>query len=316
VNVGYRSPGFEVNDLGFQSRADEIWQNAWFQIRSEKHGKYIRYKNINFNQWSGFNFGGNRRNLGVNVNSHWTFNSGWGFGSGFNLNTEFFDDRLTRGGPGGLVPGNVNQWGYLDTDNRRPIVVNFFGAWFNDRQGSRGWDTSVGITYRPSAALSVNPRLDLGSNKSATQWIANPGDETGTHYVFGRIDQTTVGISFRVNYTIRPTLTLQIYARPFVSSGAYSEFKELVNGRAARYADRYAPFSYEDNPDFSFLSFRMTNVLRWEYRPGSTLFVVWQQGRQDSLPIGDFAFGRNFSGSFDAPATNVFLIKLSRWFNY
>ena len=111
VNIGYRSPGFEINDLGFQSRADEIWQNAWFQIRSEHHGKYIRYKNINFNQWSGFNFGGDRRQLGYNVNSHWTFNSGWGFGSGFNYNTERFDDRLTRGGPGGADPAQHQSVG-------------------------------------------------------------------------------------------------------------------------------------------------------------------------------------------------------------
>ena len=175
VNIGYRSPGFEINDLGFQSRADEIWQNAWFQIRSEHHGEYIRFKNINFNQWSGFNFGGDRRQLGYNVNSHWTFNSGWGFGSGFNYNTERFDDRHTRGGPGGLIPSSISQWGYLDTDNRRLVTVNFFGSWFNDRQGSHGWDTSAGVTVRAGPALSINPRIEYGRNLSETQWVENLG---------------------------------------------------------------------------------------------------------------------------------------------
>ena len=118
-----------------------------------------------------------------------------------------------------------------------------------------------------------------------------------------------------MNYTITPQLTIQSYAEPFVSAGAYSRFKELVDGRAARYADRYAPFAYGTNPDFNYRSFRTTNVLRWEYKPGSALFVVWQQGREDTLEQGRFRFGRDFGGVFDAPGRNVFLVKLSYWIN-
>jgi hypothetical protein len=316
LNIGYRSPGFDVNDLGFQSRADEIWQEAWFQLRSERHGKYIRYKNINFNQWTGFNFGGDRRNLGYNLNSHWTFNSGWGFGSGFTFNAERFEDRHTRGGPGALVPGGLNQWGYLDSDSRRAVAFNFFGGWSNDLNGSRSWESNIGVTVRPGPALTLNPRLELSRNLSRTQWVTNLEAEDGTHYVFGRIDQTSVGLSIRANYTIRPTLTLQIYARPFVSAGAYSNFHELVNGRAPVYEDRYAPFAYDTDPNFNFLSFRTTNVLRWEYRPGSVLFVVWQQGREDVLDDGRFRWGRDLGGAFDAPSSNTVLIKISRWMNF
>jgi hypothetical protein len=316
VNVGYRSPGFEVNDLGFQSRADEIWQNAWIQFRSERHGKYIRYKNINFNQWSGFNFGGDRRDLGYNVNSHWTFNSGWGFGSGLTYTRERFDDRHTRGGPGAFVPGGIHQWGYLDSDNRRGVAFNVFGAWSNDLNGSRHWESNVGITVRPGPALTLNPRIEVSRNRSRTQWVTNLDDDRGTHYVFGRINQTSVGVSVRANYTIRPTLTLQLYARPFVSAGAYSDFKELVNGRALLYDDRYAPFAYDDDPNFNFLSFRTTNVLRWEYRPGSTLFVVWQQGREEVFADGRFRWDRDLGGAFEAPASNTVLIKISRWMNF
>jgi hypothetical protein len=316
VNVGYRSPGYEVNDLGFQPRADEIWQNAWLQVRSENHGKYIRYKNINFNQWSGFNFGGDRRELGGNVNSHWTFNSGWGFGSGFNVNSERFADRHTRGGPGALVPPGVSQWGYLDTDSRRAVSLNFFGAWFRDRVGSRSWEANVGVTLRPGTSLTLNPRIEYSRNRSPTQWIENVDDDAGTHYVFGSIDQTTVGVSLRANYTLRPTITLQIYARPFVSAGAYAGFKELTDGLARHDDDRYRPFAYGEDPNFNVRSFRTTNVLRWEYRPGSALFVVWQQGREDTLENGDFRFGRDVGGVFATPSTNVLLIKVSRWLNF
>jgi hypothetical protein len=156
----------------------------------------------------------------------------------------------------------------------------------------------------------------MNTNDDRTQWVENVTTGDATHYVFGRIHQKTFGMSARVNYTMTPALSLQIYARPFVSAGRYSDFKELVNGRAERYEDRYAPYAYDGNPDFNFRSFRTTNVLRWEYRPGSALFIVWQQGREEVASIGDFRFGRDLAGAFSAPATNVFLVKLSRWLNF
>ena len=133
--------------------------------------------------------------------------------------------------------------------------------------------------------------------------------------MFGRLNQTTLGLTTRLNYTLTRDLSIQLYAEPFVSVGDYTDFKELADGRAALHADRYAPFAYEDNPDFHFRSFRTTNVLRWEYKPGSTLFVVWQQGREEETEHGDFRFGRDFSNIFALPSTNVFLVKIAYWLN-
>ena len=149
------------------------------------------------------------------------------------------------------------------------------------------------------------------------QWVTNEEAVSApTHYVFARLDQQTVALTTRVNYTMSPTLSLQIYAEPFVSAGAYTSYKELVDGRADDWQSRYAPYDYRGNADFNYRSFRTTNVLRWEYRPGSSLFVVWQQGREDNAPRGDFRFGRDFSGVFSVPASNVFLVKFSYWLNY
>jgi hypothetical protein len=103
---------------------------------------------------------------------------------------------------------------------------------------------------------------------------------------------------------------------PFVSAGDYANFQELVNGRAREFDDRWAPFAYTGDPDFNYKSFRTTNVVRWEYRPGSTLFVVWQQGRDGSETRGDFRFGQDFGDIFSLPATNVFLVKMAYWLNY
>ncbi len=315
-NASYKTPGFDINDLGFQRRADEIMQSNWFQVRNDTPGRIVRNRSVNVNQWAGWNFGGDRRFLGANINSHWTFVSNWQTGFGVNVNAAGLADRATRGGPLVVDPAALSGWGYLNSDNRRAVSLNLNMFGHRDRHGSSAWDFSPNVTWRPQTALSVGLGLGFGRNIADAQWIQNLTADGETRYLFGRLHQTTVRLSARVNYTITPTLSIQLYAQPFVSAGDYSDFKALADGRAARYEDRYAPYPYQANPDFNIRSFRTTNVLRWEYRPGSALFLVWQQGRDGFLPWGDFQFGRDFTGVFDTPATNVFLVKISRWFDY
>jgi len=276
----------------------------------------VRSFRINFNQWAGWNFDGDTRQNGGNINAHWTLVNNWDFGTGFNVNAQTFADRLTRGGPGGYVPGATSQWGYVDSDGRKRAQASLFANWYNDHQGSWAWGLSPSVTYRPSSALSTSIGIDFSHELADAQWVTNVTSTAVPHYVFGRLDQTTVGISMRVNYTITSRVSVQIYAQPFVSTGGYTEFRELVNGRAKAYADRYAPYDYRGDPDFNYRSVRTTNVLRWEYRPGSALFVVWQQGREDTTSQGDFRFGRDIGGAFDTPGSNVFLVKFSRWLNF
>jgi hypothetical protein len=148
-----------------------------------------------------------------------------------------------------------------------------------------------------------------------SQWIENVVQDT-THYVFGHLDQTTVSMTGRLNYTMTPNLSLQLYAEPFVSGGEYSGFKELADPRSAAYNLRYAPYQYASDPDFNVKSFRATNVVRWEYKPGSTLFIVWQQARENDALAGPFRFGRDARAIFGVPPHNTFLVKLAYWLNY
>jgi hypothetical protein len=312
--VGYLSPGFEVNDLGFQQRADQISEGSWFQVRWNKPGKYTRNHNINFNQWSSGNFAGDRSNLGGNVNSHWQFQNFWSSGGGINFNTGGFDDRLTRGGPGGLTRGNVNGWQYLNTDDRKVVSFGWSFNFFNDGRGS-GFSIGPGVTFRPTSSFSTELSTNWDRSTNDAQWVTNEAVGSTTHYVFARISQKTSSLTARVNYTVTPTLSVQVYAQPFVSTGLYNNFKELVNGRAPSYDDRYAPYAYSASPDFKVLSFRTTNVMRWEYKPGSTLFVVWQQGREGIGTPVPFRFGRDYGDIFSTPSANAFLVKLAYWLN-
>ncbi|NIM49401.1 MAG: hypothetical protein GTO22_09115 [Gemmatimonadales bacterium] len=158
----------------------------------------------------------------------------------------------------------------------------------------------------------------------------------GTRYVFSDLEQNSLSMNTRLNVTFTPNLTLEVFLQPLISSNQFTNFKEYdrprelaksVYGRdvgtiatdGATYtvdpdgpAGPAEPFTF-DNPDFNFRSLRGNAVLRWEFRPGSTLYLVWTQSRADDAPVGDLDFGRDVRALFDAPAENIFLLKINYW---
>lgn len=317
--VGFKSPGFDLNDAGFLRRADQRWLLNWFQIRSDVPNRWFRSRNLNFNQYSSWNSDGDRLVNGGNVTANATFVNNWEAGGGVNVNATTFDDRMTRGGPGVWSEGVRNFWSWFNTDNRRHLSLGFLtgagrnsvGLWFREHETQ--------LTYRPVSALSVSSGVRVNRAVNPTQWTGLITDSRD-HYTFARINQTTVGLTERLNYTMTPNLSLQLYAEPFVSGGSYDAFKELANGRSLDYGQRYASYAYDiaanGNPDFNVKSFRTTNVLRWEYKPGSTLFVVWQQARENDVVPGGFRLGRDVYDIFGVAPKNVFLVKFAYWMNY
>ena len=318
-NVGFKSPGFDVNALGYLRRADERTMNNWLQIRSDTPNRWSRSRMINFNQGASWNYDGSRTTSWQNVNAHAQWANNWQTGSGFTWNQPFIDDRVTRGGPGVRFEGVGVFWYYVNTDNRRPVWLNYFGSMGGDGLGSKWHESNPEINYRPIPAMQVTAGLRFNHEIRDSQWVNNVTD-AADHYVFAHLDQTTVALTGRFNYTLTPNLSVQLYAEPFVSAGDYAAFKEVVAPRAIDYAQRYAPYAYDvdanGSPDFNVKSFRTTNVLRWEYKPGSALFVVWQQARENDAVPGGFVLGRDFGGIFGVAPKNVFLVKLSYWFNY
>jgi hypothetical protein len=322
VLFAYKSPGFDVNELGFMRRADEVKQRAWVQRRWMTAGKYVRTKIINFNAWHAQNFGGDRLDLGGNFNTHWTFVNNWSTGGGVNINATTFDDRLTRGGPGGYRNPNVNGWYYFNTDTSRRASFHWDSNFSRDSPtGTGGSNRSYNFFFyprvqlRPVSSVSAEVGISQGRGTDDAQWVTNMTGPDGPHFVLGRLKQTTTALTLRLSYTLTPNLSLQLYGQPFASAGHYENYKELVDGRASSYASRYAPYAYDANADFTVLSFRTTNVLRWEYKPGSALFVVWQQGREGFRQDSSFRFGRDYGDIFATPSSNTVLVKLSYWLN-
>ena len=315
ANYGFKSPGFDMNDLGFQRRADERYESHWFQMRDMVPGRFTRSFIWNLNQYAGWNFAGDRLWSGGNINMHWTWKNYYTTSFGFNINGAPFRDRITRGGPGVLGNSSLASWHNFGTDSRKTVWATYSGYFENDRKGTTRLNISPSVQWRPTTATSVSTGFRYNINNDDAQWVTNQTVNDETRYVFARLKQRTSAFTIRVNYTLTPDLSFQSYAEPFVSAGQYSEYKQLVNGRAPEHRDRYRPYAYDGSADFNIRSFRTTNVLRWEYKPGSSLFVVWQQNRSGFEDIGTFDFGRDFGGVFSAPAHNVFLVKLSYWLN-
>lgn len=314
VTAAYRSPGFDVNDLGFLPRADAISQNAWFQLRWMEPGHGFRERILNVNQWAHRNFAGDLISLGGNINGNGSLTNLWSFGGGINVNGRVLDDRMTRGGPAGLIEPGMSSWQWFNTNDRKPVSFHWNSGFFRRADGTRGFDVSPFVQVRPGTAVSAEIGVSYSRNDDAAQWVGADEGTDGTHYVFGALRQRTSSLTLRLNYTLTPNLSVQLYGQPFVSAGDYDNYRELVDGRAP-YSRRFARYAYPGDADFKVLSFRTTNVLRWEFTPGSALFVVWQQGREGFRNDGVFRAGRDYADVFSTPATNTLLVKMSYWLN-
>ena len=316
-----RSAGFEVNDLGFLLRADQQSWNNWFGVQSLHPSSLYQTAFWNFNWWQFWTGAGLPLERAANTNVHVQLNNRWWLHAGTTLGHlgPTFDDRRARGGPAVRVDPIVSSWAEWDGDSR-PVVVP--AVWTNYWRGDGGRSESVNLNSQVSVRIASQFNTTIGvsvtHNIDNTQPFSPVTDATGTtHYPVAHLDQKTLSFTGRVDYTVTPELTLQIYAQPFVSKGTYSNPREIANPRAAAYDDRFKPYTGTLDPGFNVKQFNSNVVLRWEYRPGSTLFVVWTQGRGDFLgTTGTRSLAGDFRDLFDLHPNNTFLVKASYWLNW
>jgi hypothetical protein len=347
----WRSPGFEANDLGVLGRADYKWMMANVLRQWTTPGRWYRNAATIMGAQQQVNYEGDRTDVDFHAWGQVTFKNYMNL-SGFTIrHPSTYDERLTRGGPTVIHYGYNMYSAFFGTDSRPRIVGNAQVQYIRPIDNTEGGRVAYypSVTIKPSSRLLINlgPSLDL--DNTAQQYITAVSDPAvapqfaGTRYVFGRLRQKTFSLDTRVNTTFTPNLTLELFAQPFLASGKYSSFKEFAEVKSRRMnlfgqdngstvttnrdpqtgaitgytidpdgAGAAAPFTFA-NPDFNLRSLRGTSVLRWEYRPGSTLFFVWTQERQGFDQFGDFNFARDRSALFRDRPTNVFQIKATYW---
>ena len=322
------SPGFESNDMGYQQRADDQLFRNWFALQFNTPTAVYQRAFFNFNYYSEWTTEGLMLGNGVNHNNHIQWKNYWWTHVGFNLNgyQTSYDDRTARGGPAIGNSPNQSMWAGIQSDSRRSITGNiWFNGWRGDEGRSFNANVSPSMDFRMSSRFSTSVGVSFSRNASDAQYYGTYGaiSSDTTHYTFARLEQTTTSFNTRLNFTATPNLSLQFYAEPFVSNGTYAGWKEIADARAAQYADRFKP--YQGNgavfDGFNYRQFNSNAVMRYEYRPGSTLFVVWQQGRNNNVSPGDLNYNPNYSFSRDYGSplrdhpNNTFLVKWSYWLN-
>ena len=313
------SPGYEINDLGFLQRDDNQLFRNWFAIQKNEPTSWYRRGQFNFNYFQEWTAGGLPLGIGLNQNSHVQFHNQMWVHLGFNYNPEWittYDDRASRGGPAVRRDGSGNFWAGIEGDGRkRATPYVWFGGGRSDEGKSKFWYVEPQVNIRASSRLDVRVGAFYESSINDNQFRGNITDNAGTHYTFARLDQSTMSLTSRLNFTATPTLSLQFYAQPFISTGTYTNWRELDDPRADRYEDRYADYA-GDPGGFNFKQFQSNTVVRWEYRPGSALFFVWSQGRDAFLSqASEFDFSRDTRDLFRQHPDNTFLVKASYWFN-
>lgn len=331
-----RTPGLELNDAGFQFNSDRAIPFFWGQYRDDTPGKYVLNWQFNSDVFWVQSLEPKLVDYGLESNGNIQFANHWSIFGGWNLVRGKWFVNALRGGP--ALRGDSGVFAYFggNTDNRKPV-------WFSlNSYGSRNWTSGqidggvdLGATIQARSNLDVFIGPSIFVRNDPLQYVDEVSDqESESHFVFARIHQTDVSMTFRVNWTFSPRLTLQAYAQPFIASGRYDELKDVDNPGAARYADRFhvfdnreltlvddtysvmrngAAYSF-DRPDFNFRQLRSTMVLRWEYRPGSTVFAIWSHGRtSDSFDGGRFRLGRDLGDLGSAASENVVMVKANYW---
>jgi len=317
------SPGYEINDMGFLNRADWQDQSTWVGLNFLRRTKVYHQLNWNFNEWQDWTSGGLQLERAVNTNIHVQFHNNWYAHAGGTVGQlgATFSDRATRGGPALRVSSYSAPWVEIQGDQRFVLYPDVFAQVVTADEGhTRRTYVNPSLQVRLSARTTPSIGMNYSRNEDNTQFFDNFVVGGVTHYTFAHIDQTTIGVTFRLDYTASPTLTLQIYANPFVSKGTYSDVREVVNARADKYADRFAPYtgSLAGGPqDFDVREFNSTTVLRWEYRPGSSFYLVWTQGRENFDPAaGTSTFSADLDKLFQVQPSNTFLVKVVHWFDW
>lgn len=349
VSTNFRTPAYNNNDIAFFSRADYWWMSANILPVWTKPTTWYRQLFLIAGGQQQYNFDGDLNDRQFQIFGQVQTLSYWWI-SGFWIHwPALFDDRLTRGGPVVKRPGNDLLSASVNTDSRKSIVASINAERGCNRDGDCNNSLNLSLDLKPRSNISVSLGPSIGHEETGFQFVDSVRDAGhtaffGYRYVFARLEQNSLSMNTRFNITFSPTLTLELFMQPFIVAGEFSRYNEFAAPRSRRRliygqdigtmvvtpdtaggpstiavdADGGGPaptYSFTD-PSFTFRSLRGNAVLRWEYRPGSTLFLVWTRSGASSLSRGQIDFGDDARALFRGPSENIFLVKLNYWLGF
>ncbi len=316
VGSAFTSPRYEVNDLGFSYRTDRRDFQTDLSYLENTPGPLFRRWNVSATGRLERNYTWTPILSFVTVTPFAETPGYWQMQANVTRFFRAYDDRLTRGGPLAVRPAWWSPSASVTTDGRKPVTATLSLGGDRYESGAWDWSTGLALAFKNSTRWNLSVRPTFGRAHAAAQYVATVPDPAyaptyGRRYVFAPLDQTSVGLETRLNVTFTPTLTLETYLQPLLSSAAYGGLEQLVAPRTYDFMPYTGP---APDLDFNLRSLRGNAVLRWEWRRGSTLYFVWQQSRQDVAGVGDFAFDRDRQALFDTRPDDIYLVKATYWF--
>lgn len=344
--VGAISPGFDVNDLGLMSTAGILNWHAGAGRTWTKAGKLFRYREMLGALFGRYDWDLNTTGLGIWGSTFVEFTNYWWGNVSVAYNPPTVSNRRTRGGPLTRNLPGLEFNGNAGSDGRKKWSFNVWGGGYYQRAEQYDWWSGSTLNYRPASNITISVGPSLSGGRTLAQYVGKYFEATAdatydTLYVFKALERTELSASIRVNWTFSPKLSFQLYAQPLISAVEYGDPRALQAPRTYDFdvysvADgRYDPATttiYPNGPsgsaidlypgqpdgfipDFNFRSLRGNAVLRWEYLPGSTLFLVWTHGRSDEADYGAFALRESLGRLFAHQPDNMFMVKVSYYWN-
>lgn len=346
ANLMIESPGFETLDFGRLNYAGDFNGGPRLTYRETRPSKYVRAYStqLGLSHYWYYDTDLGVRNT-VNSNNSITFRNFWN--ATFNVSQYFRgqDAQMTRGGPAMASPRGKQVSYALRNAPGANTRWSVSGNYRSNELDDYTWSVTGSVSARPRPSLQVsmapNYLYEQGTpatfsgpiNKQYLTVLTGGRPETyGRRYIFGVVDRTTLSMQFRLNYTFRPDLTLDVYMEPFAASGRYKQLGEMaaprqpqlrIYGTDGTTITRNADLSYTvtdgtstftlQNRDFNRLSYRSNVVLRWEWRPGSIAYFVWQQNRQQEFATGEHVSAQGLLDAFGARGSNIFALKTTFW---
>lgn len=336
TGVTVRSPGLELNDIGFMLTSNEINHFTWAGLHFQKPFSIFRTARLNYNHWSRWDYSGRFIYQGFNFNSHATFRNNWQSGTGLTWAAFGISNNALRGASAiRRLPG-LGHTAYITTDFRRKVyanftVLNFFG--FRDLMKIN--ELGLTLYFQPLNALKISLSANYTHNwRRQDQFVSNVKYNDIIRSIVGEVKQKTLRFTGRLSYNITPDLTVQYYGQPYINRPLYKNFAYVADPLNKKYNDRFhiykaneisfsnGQYLVDENtdgatdysfgkPDFNFVQFRSNFVVRWEYRAGSELYLVWSQG---NTPDASSGLDRPLAESlvdyaFEDQARNIFLLK-------
>jgi hypothetical protein len=337
TGIRWSTPGLELNDLGYMNYADEINQENVLTYFVNQPVSIFRTYQITLEQFNTWNFGGVYLGSGGHLSFTSEFKNQWSFNANLIYHSAGTDTRILRGGYDMKMPYVIHTFGGIKTDPSHKIIVGSdFGYDYGGNNSASSWQIRPSLSVRPISMLKFVVTADYEETRNELQYVTTVNYSPSARYVLGTIDQVTLGLTFRAALYLTPELSIQYYGSPFVSRGKYTKLKRVDDPMAQKYTDRFTIYDnidlvdgvYEidenndlitdysfNNPDFNFHQFRSNMVAKWEYRPGSYIYLVWSSERTGFTRDPSSNLGESFKQLGKVFPNNVFLVKVSYWFS-